>query len=866
MGKVRLTLALAFVVQCTAQDRLWLRDGWLIESSEVARESGKALSTARYKPAGWYNARVPSTVVAALVANGVFADPYFGTNLRAIPGTTYPIGENFSNIAMPPGSPFRTPWWCRTEFRLPESFRGKTIWLHFDGINYRANIWLNGKRIAGADYVAGSFRIYEFNITGDVTSDGPNALAVQVFPPQPDDLAITFVDWNPAPPDKNMGLYQGVYLTATGPVAVRHPLVVAKVETPSLATARLTVSAELRNSAARALKGVLRGRIEDLAFGQEVDLAALETKTITFTPEQYPALVMKQPRLWWPWHYGPQNLYELELEFQTGNEVSDRLSSQFGIREVTSELTEKGHRLFRINGQPILIRGAGWTPDMMLRQDPERQEAEIRYVRDMNLNTIRLEGKLEDERFYDLCDRLGILVMPGWCCCDHWEKWEDWKPEDHRIAAESLRDVARRLRNHASVFVWLNASDGPPPENVERMYLGVLKETAWPNPVLSSAKGISTKVTGDPGVKMLGPYEYVPPIYWYTDTARGGAYGFNTETGPGPAVPPIESLRRMLSASRLWPMNENWDYHAGGGEFSNLRVFTEALEARFGKAKSAEDYAAKAQVLAYESHRAMFEAFGRNKYTATGVIQWMLNNAWPSMIWHLYDYYLRPGGSYFGAKKACEPLHIQYSPDDRSVVVVNSYAEAFRGLKARARVYNLDLALKFAREAAVEAAVDSSSRAFTIPQIQGLTTTYFVRLDLTDSAARQVSTNFYWLSTKPETLDWDRSEWYYTPVKTHADLRGLETLPAVKLKVSGRPEQKGDEQTMQVTVENPSKFLALATRLKLTRGKGGEEVLPVWWEDNYFSLLPGEKREIKATYRVKDLGKAEAAVEATCGF
>ena len=199
-------------------------------------------------------------------------------------------------------------------------------------------------------------------------------------------------------------------------------------------------------------------------------------------------------------------------------------------------------------------------------------------------------------------------------------------------------------------------------------------------------------------------------------------------------------------------------------------------------------------------------------------------------------------------------------------MVVNSYAEAFRGLKARARVYNLDLALKFAREAAVEAAPDSSSRVFTIPQIQGLTTTYFVRLELTDSAARQVSTNFYWLSTKPETLDWDKSEWYYTPVKTHADLRGLETLPAVKLKVSGRPEPKGDEQTMHVTVENHSKLLAFAARLKITMGKGGEEVLPVWWEDNYFSLLPGEKREIKATYRVKDLGKAEAAVEASCGF
>ncbi len=367
-------------------------------------------------------------------------------------------------------------------------------------------------------------------------------------------------------------------------------------------------------------------------------------------------------------------------------------------------------------------------------------------------------------------------------------------------------------------------------------------------------------MTGLSGLKMRGPYEYVAPSYWLTDTKRGGAFSFNTETGPGPAVPPVESLRKMLPESHLWPIDEYWDYHAGGGAFRNLKVFTEALEARYGKAQGLEDYAMKAQVLAYESHRAMFEAFGRNKYLGTGVIQWMLNNAWPSMIWHLYDYYLRPGGSYFGTKKACEPLHIQYSYDDGSIVVVNSFYQSHNQLKATAKVYNLDMTEKFSKEATLDAGLDSSSRVFVIPEIEGLSTTYFLKLALEDSAGRLVSSNLYWLSTKPETLDWEKSTWYYTPTKTFADLTDLQSLPKVELKVASNFETRGEEGVARVSLENPTKNLAFAVHLKVTRGPGEEEVLPILWEDNYFALFPGEKREITATYATKILRKALPAV------
>ena len=604
---------------------------------------------------------MPNTVVGALVEIGHFPNPYFGMNLRKIPGTTYPIGQRFTLLPMPNNSPFKPSWWYRKEFDLPASSSGKNQWLHFDGINYRANIWLNGRRIAAATDVVGVFRRYQFDVTAHVRATGPNVLAVEVMAPEPHDLSIMWVDWNPTPADKNMGLWGPVYLTESGPLALRNPHVVPTVDVETLDRATLTVSTEVWNATGAAVTGTVRGTIDDITFAQTVSLAPRERKTVTFTPDQVKELNISKPRLWWPYRLGAQNLYTLALTADVEGRESDRQQVRFGIQQMTSELTDKGHRLFKVNGKRILVRGGGWASDMLLREaSTERLRAELRYTREMGLNTIRLEGKLETDEFYDLADEYGILVMPGWCCCDQWELWDKWDAEDYRVGPASLRDQILRLRNHPSVLAWFNGSDFPPPAKVEKSYLDVLKELRWSKPILSNATDAPGPVSGPSGVKMRGPYDYVPPSYWLTDTKNGGAFGFATEMGPGAAVPPIESLRTMLPADRLWPMNEFWMFHAGGDEFKDLKLFTQALEARYGKATTAEDYARKAQALAYEGQRAMFEAFGRNKYEATGVIQWMLNNAWPSMIWHLYDYYLRPGGGYFGTKQACEPLHVQY--------------------------------------------------------------------------------------------------------------------------------------------------------------------------------------------------------------
>jgi exo-1,4-beta-D-glucosaminidase len=515
-----------------------------------------------------------------------------------------------------------------------------------------------------------------------------------------------------------------------------------------------------------------------------------------------------------------------------------------------------------VNGNPILVRGGGWASDMLLRpKSRERLEAELRYTREMGLNTIRLEGKLETDEFYDLADRYGILVMAGWCCCDQWEKWDQWDEEDYRVAPLSLRDQILRLRNHPSVLVWLNGSDFPPTAKVEQAYLDVLKDLAWPKPVLSNATDTAGPISGPSGVKMRGPYDYVPPSYWLTDKKNGGAFGFATEVGPGAAVPPIESLRAMMPRDRLWPMNEFWTFHAGGDEFKDLKLFTDALQARYGPIASVEDYARKAQALAYEGQRAMFEAYGRNKYTSTGVIQWMLNNAWPSMIWHLYDYFLRPGGGYYGTKKACEPLHVQYSYDDGTVAVVNDRHEASRGLKVSARVYDLALLQKFSREEVVDVGADSVVRTFSVPSPSGSSTTYFLRLSLADSSARVLSTNFYWLSTKPDVLDEAGTKWYYTPTARHADLTDLSRLPATTLTISRRAADSATDAASIVTVENKGTSLAFQVHLKLIDQASGEELLPVFWDANYFELMPGEKRDVRVVYLRHDASRS-LAIEA----
>jgi exo-1,4-beta-D-glucosaminidase len=845
-----------------AQARVELHDRWQIQSSAKVGTDGSAISSAGYQSTGWYRATVPSTVVGTLVEDSVFKDPFFGMNLRSIPGMTYGIGKNFVHLPMDSTSPYNVPWWYRTRFRVPASMAGKRVSIHFDGINYRANIWLNGHRIADSTQVAGTYRRYELDVTDAVKRNGTNVLAVEVFAPVPIDLQTTWVDWNPSPPDKDMGIWQPAYLASSGDVVVRYPEVVSRVDTATLKRAELTVVTGLKNLTSHPVTGTLRGRIGAISFSKPVTIAANDTILVSFAPENFPQLKIRNPRLWWPAELGSPQLSNLTLEFIANGRVSDRQNLRFGIREVTAEWTPKGARLFRVNGKRILIRGGGWAPDMFFRPQPERQDAQLEYALDMHLNAIRLEGNYENDRFFQRTDSMGILVMTGWVCCDAWEEWAKWRPEQHAVSATSLRDQIRRLRGHPSVFVWLNGSDGPPPADVEQVYLDVEKHEAWPNPTISSASAKPAKFSGKSGVKMTGPYDWVPPSYWMQDSTNGGAWAYNTETSPGAAVPPIESIRKMMPAADIkWPLDSVWLFHAAGGQFTKLLDrFNTALSTRYGTPKDAEDYTVTSQLMTYENERAMFEAYRRNAYVSTGIIQWMFNNAWPSIYWHLFDWYLLPAGGYFGTKKANEPVHAIYSYDDRSIAVVNSNKTrtAVRGAHLKARILGIDGVQKFVRDTVLDIPADSSMRLFKLPQPTGLTAnaagnaSYFVDLRLTTAKGQPISTNFYWLSTKMDVLS-DSSTWYMTPTQSYADYTQLRQMSPATVKSSATFTSAGGTGHARVRLTNTGSNIAFFIRLQVT-GRNGEEALPVSWDDNYVSLLPGETRVLTASYRTRDLG------------
>lgn len=814
-----------------------LIDKWEIKSANEVSEGGAVISTPSYKPVSWYPTTVPSTVLAALVANGVYTNPYYSKNLISIPDLT------------------NEDWWYRTNFTLPSPTTGQEYWLQLKGINYRADIWLNGTKIADKYEVVGTYRNFEFNITDNVNHGRTNALAIKVYPPSSEELTFTYVDWNPSPPDNNTGIWNKVFIKSSGPVALRYPHVISKPKIPSLDAAALTVTAELTNSSSSLIQGTLKGKIESIQFSQDVSLSPGERKIVTFDPVLYAQLNISNPRVWWPYHMGNPELYKMDISFEVDDKVSDSQTLTFGIRNFTSKKVD-GYRQFYINDEKVLIRGGGYTWDMMIRFSKEREETEIKYIKDMGLNAIRLEGKLGNEDLYDLCDREGIMIMAGWCCCSHWEKWSFWNSEDYDVAYASLDSQIRNLRNHPSVFVWLNGSDFPPPSHVLNKYITILESLNWPNPHISNATS-----NGSTGVKMEGPYEWVPPYYWYNDIRRGGAFGYATEISPGPTVPPLESLRKMIPESHLWPIDSYWDYHAGLSPFNNIDIFKNALNGRYGISGSGAEFCTKSQLAAYEGIRAMFEAYRAHKYTSTGVIQWMLNNSWPSIIWHLYDYYLKPGGGYFGAKKACQPLHVLYDYDTKDVVVVNATLKSFNNTKVSAKVYNIDLTQKYSREVIKDIEANSSVIAFMIPAISGLSTTYFIRLTLKNLFNTLVSSNLYWYSTDPDVCNYGGSTWHYTPTNSYAVLTGLNNLPATDVDVSGTAVINNRDETASITVNNSSGNLAFFIRVEITKGPGGEEVLPVLYEDNYFTLWPGEKRTITATYQTVNLEGQRAYVK-----
>ena len=853
---------------------------WEIQSSAKAQVDGAKVSSGGVSTRDWFAVSGRATVMAGMLENGRYPDVFFSDNLRAV------------EIPDASGNQFLVPWWYRTQFTLAKAAHGVHTLLRTNGLIACADVWVNGQLVADRTKVAGAYPVHEFDITAAVR-DGANTLALRVYPSDPQRaLAIGWVDWNPMPPDNNMGPWRGVDIVQTGTVQMRFPHVTSALSLPDLERAALTVKVELRNLDAAPHDVSVNGEVAGISLQQSVHLDPGQQRTLAFSPGTDAALTLHHPKVWWPVGMGEHPLYALQLTATVDGAISDRASTAFGIRDVSSRLTKPGHRQFLINGKPLLIRGAGWAPDLFLRADPKRMEAEFSYVLNLGLNTIRSEGKLEDQHFYDLADNLGVMILPGWECCDKWEAWsgtggEPWDDADMKVAEASMASEARLLSNHPSVIGFLIGSDNAPPPSIAKKYMDILRDADWQTPVVAAAsRREATETPGNinesPGVpktagtgvvagaypsgmKMDGPYDWVPPAYWYADKL-GGAFGFDAEMSAGVTIPRLEDVTRMLSPleqDALWKYPKVRQYHSteSWSPFATLETFDNALAKRYGAPKSLADFVAKAQLENYDNVRAQFEAFNAHMNVtgnpSTGVIYWMLNNAWPSLHWHLYDYYLNPAGAYFGAKKANEALHIQYSYDTRAIVLVNHTSSAAHALKARARVRDLDGSVHFDKQfQGIELASNHAQQLTTLAQRTGVASaTYFVELNLESADGQPISRNVYWLSTKPDQLDWNHSNWYLTPVTQYADLTALQSLPAATSEVRASTRRDGNDNvtTVELAVPASAKNVALFQHLSMRQSAHGDPAqgkaaIPILWSDNDVTLWPGESLTLTARY------------------
>ncbi|MGW4246521.1 glycoside hydrolase family 2 protein [Nocardia sp. NPDC004722] len=827
--------------------------GFDIQSSADVSDSPETISTPGYEPSGWFPAGPRSTVMAALVAHGKYPDPFYSTNMQQ------------------DDKPFKVPWWYRSDFTVTDT--SARTFLDITGILSAADVYVNGKLIAGADEVEGAYPRYERDITAAVKS-GANTVAFRVQPNDPDKhLTMGWIDWNPSPADKLMGMTSDIVIRRTGAVALDDVHVVTTVD-PSLASADLTVKAKVHNHSGEALTTTVSGAVGEVGFSKEVTLAAGETKPVEFTPADTSQLKFTEPRIWWPAGQGEHPLYDLTMTAKTNAAVTDTARKQFGIRDIQSKINEFGGREYIVNGKRTLIRGATEAPDILMRWNAQEAADRFAYAFNMGINAIRLEGHLEPDEFYTMADRSGMLLLPGWECCNRWmERSGDNKIPDkpysareREIAKNSMATVAADLRNHPSVITFFIGSDEAPLEETGQAYRAAIEAADFQVPIVSDINGNSSGGYAS-GMKMSSPYDWVPPVYWYTKK-HGGAFGFNAETSCGAAIPTLDTLRRMLSADELedlWQHPETAKYHRSHADaFSNLKIFGEALDNRYGKPTSLEDFVRKAHLSQYESARAQFESYARNftdpDNPSTGQVFWMLNSPWTSLHWQMFDRYFDQEGTYFGAQKSNEELHIQYSYDDRSVVVINQRTDAATGLTAHVDLYDLDGDLEFHQDAPVASTPGYGGKAvaLTVPEkVDNLSTTYLAKLTLTDADNREISRNVYWLSTEPDVVEYGGKNFPYSPTKSFGSMKGLNDMAKAQVSATASSSSANGQTTVTVTLTNTDtgNTPALQTDVRLVDAQN-KPILPATWSNNQVGLWPGESVTITATVRTDVLAGA----------
>jgi hypothetical protein len=897
VNKFRLISILILLIcsssEASADDqKILLRKNWLLQSSSIVKEDADKISSGEFQPQGWYSTEVPTTVLRALVQNKVYPDPYIGLNNMRIPDAsdefnkTYDLGK-YSYLP-DKRNPWKDPYWFWTQFNIPDHFEGKVIWLNLEGINYRAEVWLNGNLVANAKDVVGMFGNWSFDVTGYTNYVGPNTLAIEIFPldypglpavPQlkafgpfglnggpTGDIGKNVTmhcsvgwDWIPAVRDRNIGIWQEVYITATGPVDIRSPRIVSDLALPELNRAALTIEAELVNLSSSRKNGILISKIFPKNFKgsvvelkEKILLESDQTKTICFDSQSHQALMMKNPGLWWPNGYGRPNLYELELVLEIEGKRSDSDQQTFGIRQVDSRVTMVegwARRDFFVNGQKIFLKGGAWVPDMMLNRSLEKLYDELRFSKEANLNIVRIwgGGLTPPENFFRFCDEMGLLVWHDfWItgdCQGTWDKGSQDYPYDADVFLENAADVVKKLRNHPSLLVWTAGNEGYPREEIYvPLRSEILAKLDGTHPFIPSSGyreppegwGLSWPDNQKAGTYSGGPYHWVDPREYYKRVDGGKDWLFKNEVGL-PSMPCLESIKKFIpdltpDPGVKFPLNHTWGYHdacEGNGQYS---LYDQAIRQRYGEPKDLADYVQKAQLINAENYRAIFESVNRAMDRVAGVILWKTNPAWPSVIWQLYDWYLCPNAGYCFTKNACEPLHVQLSLDDLGVVVVNHYPET-KDVLFRGDVYSRNMEKVWALNDRIRVGAASAVEIVKVDLPEKVKEdVYFVDLRLEDGLGHIVSENFYWLAGDD-------------------DYTSLSRLPEVKLDVEVKKADIEGSFIYQIRLQNPSDKLAFFVNPSIRKAKAGEEVLPSFWSDNYFSILPGRQKDLTVEFR-----------------
>jgi hypothetical protein len=788
---------------------------WRLERDSLVTASGEAISKTGFPDRDWLVATVPATILSSYWNAGALPDPNYGDNQLM-------ISDSF----------FWADFWYRDEFTAPRIEAGRHVWLDFNGINWKAEVYLNGEKLGR---IEGGFLRGRFDVTGKLIAGGRNALAVRVEKnatpgsvhektyegtgmnggalgaDNPTYHASVGWDWIPTIRGRNTGIWSDVRLSTSGPVTVENPFTTSKLPLPDVSSADIAVSATLRNHEARPLSGTLRGRFGAVAFETAVTLAPSEEKIVRFDPSTTPALRLVNPKLWWPAGYGEHDLYPVSLSFVTSDkQISDTKSFQAGIRQFT--YSEDGNTLrIWINGRRFTARGGNWGfPESMLRYRAREYDIAVRYHKEMNFTMIRnWVGQTGDDWFYEACDRYGIVVWQ-----DFWlaNPVDGPDPDDNAMFLRNVRDFVMRVRSHPSMGLYVGRNEGFPPKPLDD---GIRQALAALHPDLHYIPSSADQV-----VSGHGPYRAMPPKFYFEQRATPKLH---SELGM-PNVVTLDSLKEFMPPGKLWPQNNVWGIHdftqAGAQAGAS---FNDIVNKSYGGAQSLEEWMALAQFVNYSGYRAMYEA--QSKYRM-GLLIWMSHPCWPSFVWQTYDYYFEPTAGYFGAKKGSEPLHIQWNPATESVEVVNMSGREARGLTATAQVLNLDGSLKWEKSAPVDSPEDSDMVPLKMEYPAGLTPTHFIRLKLT-RGSDLISENFYWRGTAEN------------------DYRALRDLPKVKLEAATRAEQRGNRRVLTTDLHNPSAQPALMVRLKVVREKSGDRILPAIYSDNYVSLMPGERRTIR---------------------